>query len=108
MLANLEDMGMARLNMSLWYHQHDKHPPADVIRRIGAKYGHGDVTMNQVDLLYYKPLDARPLQTSSPNKQPKHSVDSPCWEVAYAKALARRSAQHSISHDRPTSGTSKH
>ena len=100
-LANLEDMGMARLNLSLQYHQFDRHPPADVMRRIGAKYGHGDVTMNQLDLLYYKPLDAKPLQTHSLSEPPKHSVKTPCWEVAYAKTLARRSAQQSIVSDVP-------
>lgn len=103
-LAILEDIGMARLNLSLEYHQYEKHPPAEVMRRIAAKYGHGDVTMNKVDLLYYKTLDAKPLTMGAPRHPPKHE-DSLCWYKAYDEAIARRPAQHSVVHGHAAQGS---
>ncbi len=40
------------------YDDHQHMPSTAVLRRIGAKYGHGDVIFNDVEMIYYKPLES--------------------------------------------------
>lgn len=55
-LAMMEDVGMERIHLWLMDHYADSKLPWDAARRIGEKYGHGDILFNDAEFLYAKPL----------------------------------------------------
>lgn len=54
-LAILEDLGMERLHLWLQDHHDDITMGWDVGRRIGSKFGHGDILFDDIEFLYVKP-----------------------------------------------------